>query len=127
MSGVDPVATVRSRNIWPCLPAILSEPARARENADILVNYAGELVAALAPAGSPERGQLTLALNTALDRLSADTTLSKADRDSVRCRPKYHSGAARKTQDQSGRVASRVGRTGKSCGGEGLASGYGPV
>jgi thioredoxin-related protein len=78
MSGADPVATVRTQDL-AVLTGILSEPARARENADILVNYAGELVAALAPAGSPERGQLTLALNTALDRLSADTTLSKAD------------------------------------------------
>ena len=59
--------------------ALLSDVARARANADILVNYAAELLGALTAAGSAERTALTTQLNSALDRLAADQTLSKAD------------------------------------------------
>ena len=58
---------------------ILADAHRARENGDILSNYANELVTALTATGSAERSALNTALNTALDRLSIDQSLSKAD------------------------------------------------
>lgn len=59
--------------------SLLADPARARESADILINYASDLVSALTGAASPERSPLVGALNTALDRLANDQALSKAD------------------------------------------------
>jgi thioredoxin-like negative regulator of GroEL len=61
------------------LTRILADVSRARANGDILINYANELVTALSAAGTSERSSMTTALNTALDRLSTDPTLSKAD------------------------------------------------
>jgi hypothetical protein len=58
---------------------ILADAPRARENSDIFVNYANDITTVLTKAGSAERNTLTAALNTALDTLSADATLSKAD------------------------------------------------
>lgn len=58
---------------------ILADVPRARENGDILSNYANDIATVLTAAGSTERGQLVGALNTALDRLSSDLALSKAD------------------------------------------------
>jgi len=58
---------------------VLADAPTARENGDILSNYANDIVTVLTAAGSTERGQLVDALNTALDRLSSDLALSKAD------------------------------------------------
>ena len=58
---------------------ILADTLRTRENGDILSNYASELITALTTDGSTDRGLLIAALNTVLDRLSTDETLSKAD------------------------------------------------
>jgi thioredoxin-related protein len=58
---------------------LLADETRARQNIDILAYYTNELVNVLTTAGSPERTQLVTALNIALDRLSGDPSLSKAD------------------------------------------------
>ena len=58
---------------------ILGDAPRARENGDIFVNYSNDIVAVLTAAGSAERTALLAALNSALDKLSLDAGLSKAD------------------------------------------------
>ena len=52
----------------------------ARDNMDLLVNYAADLVEFASAPKSGERATLTAAADAALQRLSNDTTLSKADR-----------------------------------------------
>jgi len=64
----------------PAVLAAVGEPAAARDVADLLVNFADEIVRALAAPGTPERAQTLAAFDTALQRLEADTTLSRADR-----------------------------------------------
>ena len=59
---------------------LLADPARPRVHMDVLTNNAADLVHALSAARTPERAQLVAALNTALKRLAADSTLSRADR-----------------------------------------------
>jgi thioredoxin-related protein len=60
--------------------ALLDDPAASREQTDLLVNAAAEIVRALAARSSPERQKLLVAFDAALQRLEADTTLSRADR-----------------------------------------------
>jgi thioredoxin-related protein len=62
---------------------VLGDARLARDNMDILTNYAGEITSYVAPAGSPERARLTAVFNASLERLADDTTLSKADRISA--------------------------------------------
>ena len=59
---------------------LLADPARPRVHMDVLTNNAADLARALSAAHTPERAELVAALNTALKRLAADTTLSRADR-----------------------------------------------
>ena len=59
---------------------VLADPARAREHMDVLTNNAAELSRALSAGGTPERALLVDAFNPALQRLAADTSLSRADR-----------------------------------------------
>jgi thioredoxin-related protein len=58
---------------------VLADAAQARASADIVVNYATDLVTALTATPGPERIAFLTTLNTALDRLSNDPALSKAD------------------------------------------------
>ena len=60
--------------------ALLADPAKTREQTDIVSNYASEIVRAMSAKGSAERKALVAAFDTALQRLVADTTLSRADR-----------------------------------------------
>ncbi|MEO7116954.1 MAG: thioredoxin family protein [Caldimonas sp.] len=62
------------------LVALLGDSARSREQTDMLTNYAAEIVRAASAKSSPERTTLLGAFDTALKRLEADTTLSRADR-----------------------------------------------
>ncbi len=68
-------ATTRS-----ALVALLGDPTRAREQTDMLTNYAAEIVRAASKPSSPERLALLGGFDAALKRLEADTTLSRADR-----------------------------------------------
>ena len=61
------------------LRVLASAPA-ARAHMDVLTNNATELVRAVSADASPERARLLGAFNTALKRLAADATLSRADR-----------------------------------------------
>jgi thiol-disulfide isomerase/thioredoxin len=79
MAGAGDGAVAAQPQALAAVMAILTDVARARANADILVNYAAELMGALTATGSAERSALTTALNAALDRLSTEQTLSKAD------------------------------------------------
>lgn len=60
--------------------AVLADAAQSRRHVDVLADKAPEILAALSAAGSSERVSLAAALDAALGRLQADTTLSRADR-----------------------------------------------
>lgn len=60
--------------------AMLEDPAKAREQADLVTNYADDIAKALAPEAGAERDAAVKALDAALVRLQNDTTLSRADR-----------------------------------------------
>ena len=59
---------------------LLGDGTSAREQMDLVTNYAKELVGALSPPGTPQRVQLVAAWDQAARRLQADTTLSRTDR-----------------------------------------------
>ena len=59
---------------------VLADPAQARALMDVLTNNASELAHAVSADGTPERAQLVARFNTALKRLAADASLSRADR-----------------------------------------------
>ena len=59
---------------------VLREPALARENFDVLVNYTAELVGVLSKSGSSERASLQATWVAALEQFSLDAGLSRADR-----------------------------------------------
>ncbi len=59
---------------------LLADPMQSRAHMDVLTNAAPDLVTALAPKPGAERRQLVAAMDAALVRLEADTTLSRADR-----------------------------------------------
>jgi thiol-disulfide isomerase/thioredoxin/tetratricopeptide (TPR) repeat protein len=58
----------------------LADPAVARAQMDVLTNFAPEITKALAPAAGADRKTLVTDFDRALQRLQADTTLSRADR-----------------------------------------------
>lgn len=60
--------------------ALVSDPAAARSLMDVLTGSAPELARALAPDGGAARARVTAALESALQRLQADASLSRADR-----------------------------------------------
>ena len=62
------------------LETVLLNPRLARDNMDILTNYAAELTGYVSAAGTPERTRLVKIFNAALEKLAGDKTLSKADR-----------------------------------------------
>ncbi|RZL37710.1 MAG: disulfide isomerase [Rubrivivax sp.] len=64
----------------PRLRAVLADPTQARSQMDVLTNEAPDLAKAFAPAPGDVRHQLVGEFDTALKRLNADTTLSRADR-----------------------------------------------
>ena len=64
----------------PAVLAAVADPARARDVADVLVNFAEPIVRALAAPGTPERTETLATFDAALQRLEADKTLSRADR-----------------------------------------------
>jgi len=60
--------------------AVLADDLLARENLDIVSNYARDLTAALTAPRTPEREELIATWAATLDRLTADTRLSQGDR-----------------------------------------------
>lgn len=59
---------------------VLADDLLARENLDIVSNYARDLTAALTAPRTPEREELIATWAATLDRLTADTRLSQGDR-----------------------------------------------
>lgn len=70
-----PPAAARERVL-----AVLADDLLARENLDLVSNYARDLTAALTAPRTPEREQLIATWAATLDRLTADTRLSQGDR-----------------------------------------------
>ena len=62
------------------LLTLLADPAAARSHADQLTNNASAITRTLSTGGTPQRAQLVTAFDTALKRLEADASLSRADR-----------------------------------------------
>jgi thioredoxin-related protein len=73
--GVKPDAALRAR-----VERVLSDPAQTRAQMDVVTNSAADLLRALAGDGAPERSPLLPLFDAALQRLAADTTLSRGDR-----------------------------------------------
>jgi thioredoxin-like negative regulator of GroEL len=73
-AGVDKTAAAAR------LTKAVSDVHTARENMDILTNYPAELVQLATVPKSPSRAKLIAAWNSAAQRLSDDSTLSKTDR-----------------------------------------------
>ena len=59
---------------------VLSDSRMAREDFDLVTNYAGEIAGYVTPPKSRQREELAKVWSTALARLAADPTLSTADR-----------------------------------------------
>ncbi|MFC5472955.1 thioredoxin family protein [Paraherbaspirillum soli] len=72
-AAVDPTAAAQ-------LSRVLSDARSARDNMDLLTNYPAELVGLASAPKSAPRAKLIAAWNLAMQRLTADATLSKADR-----------------------------------------------
>ncbi|HZW73983.1 MAG TPA: thioredoxin family protein, partial [Caldimonas sp.] len=60
--------------------ALLADPAKTREQTDMVSDYASEIVRAMSAKGSADRKALVAAFDTALQRLATDAALSRADR-----------------------------------------------
>ncbi len=73
--GVKPDDALRERVL-----KVLADPIACRAQMDVLTNSADDIVRVLEGDGSPQRGALVAAFETALRRLQADTTLSRNDR-----------------------------------------------
>jgi thiol-disulfide isomerase/thioredoxin len=76
--GLKPDAALRER-----VARVLADPAATRVHMDVIGGYAADMVKALSPDDSAERAPLVSQFDTALQRLSADATLSRADRVGV--------------------------------------------
>lgn len=78
--GKAPSAPARTPRDGDAVLALLADPAKSREQTDMLTNYAVEIVRTASAARTPQRQALLAAFGPALKRLQADTTLSRADR-----------------------------------------------
>lgn len=76
--GAKADAALRSQ-----VTALLADPAASRAQADMILNWADDLVKALAPQPGADRSALAATFDTALQRLQADATLSRADQVSA--------------------------------------------
>ena len=73
--GMRADAALRAR-----VARLLADPPASRAQMDVLVNAAAEIAKALAPEPGAERRKVVAGLETALQRLQADASLSRADR-----------------------------------------------
>lgn len=76
--GLKPDAALRSR-----VTTLLADPVASRAQMETLVNDAADITRALTPEEGAERTKLVAAFDTALKRLQADASLSRADRMSA--------------------------------------------
>jgi hypothetical protein len=80
LGGAKPVDAAAQARARERVLALLADAPRARRQMDVLGYGANELVRGLSEPGSAARQALVTALDTALQRLQADSTLSRADR-----------------------------------------------
>ena len=80
LSGQNQQALGDKSQASAAVRSVLADAALTHDNADLLTNYAKELVATLTAAGSTERTEMLAALNAALDRIGGDRGLSNLDR-----------------------------------------------
>lgn len=73
--GVKADAALRQR-----VRGWLGDPALVRSQMDVLTNYAAEITKAVSASGSADRKAIVGVFDSALQRLQADATLSRADR-----------------------------------------------
>jgi thiol-disulfide isomerase/thioredoxin len=73
--GVKPDAALRER-----VSRVLASPSQSRTQMDVLTSGAADIVRTLEAEGSAGRAPLVAAFDTALQKLQADATLSRADR-----------------------------------------------
>jgi len=59
---------------------LLADATASRAHMDVIANYATDIVRALSAKGTPQRAEIAAAMDAALKRFEADTTLSRADR-----------------------------------------------
>jgi thioredoxin-related protein len=59
---------------------LLADASASRAHMDVIANYATDIVRALSAKGTPQRAEIAAAMDAALKRFEADTTLSRADR-----------------------------------------------
>jgi thioredoxin-like negative regulator of GroEL len=76
--GVKPDAALRER-----VQRVLADPAATRRYMDVIGNSAADLVRVLAADAAPEASPLVPQFDAALQRLAADATLSRGDRQSA--------------------------------------------
>jgi len=76
--GVKPDAALRER-----VQRVLADPALSRTHMDVIGASAADIVRALAADSPPEKSPLVPAFDAALQRLAADTTLSRGDRQTA--------------------------------------------
>ena len=73
--GVKPDAALRDR-----VQRVVADAAQTRMHMDVIGASAADLVRVLADSGAPEKSPLVPLFDSALQRLAADTTLSRGDR-----------------------------------------------
>ncbi|OYU72655.1 MAG: disulfide isomerase, partial [Burkholderiales bacterium PBB5] len=73
--GIKADAALRDR-----VRKLLVDPAATRAQMDVVVNFAPDITKALAPEAGAERKAIAGVFDTALTRLEADASLSRADR-----------------------------------------------
>jgi thioredoxin-like negative regulator of GroEL len=78
--GPGPAARAPDADARARVLSVLADPLAARTHMDVLSNNAADLVRALDSGSAPQRAQLVQGFDAALQRLAADTTLSRADR-----------------------------------------------
>lgn len=79
MAAQEKAAGIDKAQVLAAAQSALADPARTRENADIFINYANDILGSVTSKGSAERAALLTHWNTALDRLMVDASLSQGD------------------------------------------------
>jgi len=78
--GVAPLRSFDRKAALAQVERVLSSPAAARENFDMLTNAMPDIVKAVTAKGTPERAKLVADADHALAQLQGDKTLSNTDR-----------------------------------------------
>jgi thiol-disulfide isomerase/thioredoxin len=84
LAAVDEKAAATAAKPTPAdqatLLKLLADATASRAHMDVIANYATDIVRALSAKGTPQRAEISAAMDAALKRFEADTTLSRADR-----------------------------------------------